>query len=134
VPVCIQYVCLIHAMHYRILTQLLAPKLVVLRAGLGDGATTSATFTYYPRCTALSTMYRDEPDALAATQSIVRNTGPGGATSRLQLLGSYLAWLAPWAYGLMHGVVFRALFLRPAERVGCQMLTVSDVIDQFHMR
>jgi hypothetical protein len=30
-------------------------------------------FTYYPKITAMSTMYRDEPDAAQATYSLVVN-------------------------------------------------------------
>jgi hypothetical protein len=79
-------------------------------------------------------MYPNEPDALAATESIVRNTSAKGATSLLQLLAGLVAWLLPWLYGLLHRGAFTALFLRPAERVSCSMLTVSDLIEEYQIR
>lgn len=43
----------------------------VLHAGAGAEPGSQASFTYYPRCTALSTQYPDVPDVLAATASLV---------------------------------------------------------------
>jgi hypothetical protein len=43
-------------------------------AGCGDDASLpERDFTYYPRITAMSTMYPDEPDAAQATYSLVIN-------------------------------------------------------------
>jgi hypothetical protein len=43
-------------------------------AGCGDEASLpERDFTYYPRITAMSTMYPDEPDAAQATYSLVIN-------------------------------------------------------------
>ena len=79
-------------------------------------------------------MYPNEPDALEATQSLVRNTPANGASSCLQLLASFVAWLLPWLYGLLHRVAFTALFLRPVERVCCSMTTVSDLIEEYKIK
>lgn len=40
----------------------------------------------------------------------------------------------PRLYRLIHATAFRLLLLRPARRVACRMVTVSDIMEQHDLR
>ena len=108
-----------------------AAPIVPVHAGVGaqpDAARGSRRFVYYPRVTAMSTMYPDEEDATAATFSLVIHRPE--CFSALEALAKPLARCAPALYRAVHAAVFRRALLRPARVVECPMLTVSDLIEQ----
>lgn len=112
-----------------------AAPIVPVHAGVGtfaDSARGKRRFTYYPRVTAMSTMYPDEEDATAATFSLVIHRPE--CFSALEALAKPLARCAPALYRRVHALVFRGALLRPVRVVECPMLTVSDLIDRHGIR
>jgi hypothetical protein len=108
-----------------------AAPIVPVHAGVGapaDAARGARRFAYYPRVTAMSTMYPDEEDATAATFSLVIHRPE--CFSLLEAAAKPLARCAPALYRFIHGAVFRRALLRPVRVVECPMLTVSDLIDR----
>ncbi|KAF8062749.1 fkbM [Scenedesmus sp. PABB004] len=100
-------------------------RIVPVRAGVGDaGSRPARAFVYYPRLTAMSTMYPDDADAAAATLVLHRPQ----SFSRLEDVGKALARCSPSLYRCIHSLAFRALLLRPAESLVCRMVTVSELI------
>jgi FkbM family methyltransferase len=111
-----------------------AAPIVPVHAGVGtaaDAARGSRAFVYYPRVTAMSTMYPDEDDATAATFSLVIHRPE--CFSALEALAKPLARCAPALYRFVHGAVFRRALLRPVRVVECPMRTVSDLIDDYRI-
>jgi len=112
-----------------------AAPIVPVHAGVGTRADASRggrRFAYYPRVTAMSTMYPDEEDATAATFSLVIHRPE--CFSMLEAVAKPLARCAPALYRLIHGAVFRRALLRPVRVVECPMVTVSDLIDRHAIR
>ncbi|GBF94760.1 hypothetical protein Rsub_07643 [Raphidocelis subcapitata] len=104
-------------------------RVVPVHAGVGapDGPPKRA-FTFYPRITAFSSMYRDDADAAAATFSLVVNRKE--SFSAAEDVGKWLARCAPALYRLIHTAAFTALLMRPAVEVVCPMTTVSGLIEE----
>lgn len=103
-------------------------------AGVGDeGSQPEREFAYYPRLTAMSSMYPDEADAAQATFSLVLHRPQ--SFSLLEDCGKAVARsCSPQLYKLVHSLFFRALLLRPAEKVMCPMVTVSQLIRQYNIK
>jgi FkbM family methyltransferase len=114
---------------------LAAAPIVPVHAGVGtaaDAARGKRRFAYYPRVTAMSTMYPDEEDATAATFSLVIHRPE--CFSVLEACAKPLARCAPALYRRIHALVFRGALLRPVRVIECPMLTVSDLIDRHSIR
>eukprot|EP00775_Hariotina_reticulata_P009242 gene9243-9407_t len=93
-------------------------KVVAVQAGVGDARSLpQRQFTYYPRLTAMSSMYPDEADASQATFSLVLHRPQ--SFSLLEDVGKFCA---------------RMLLLRPAETVTCHMVTVSQLLQQYNIK
>ena len=103
------------------------------KKGVGAaGGPPSRDFTYYPRLSAMSSMYPDDADAAAATCSLVVNRPQ--SFSALEDVGKALARCWPRGYALLHRAAFTALLLRPARRVACPMTTVSGLIEAHQIK
>lgn len=104
-------------------------RTVAICAGVGDeGSQPEREFVYYPRLTAMSSMYPDEADAAQATFSLVLHRPQ--SFSLLEDVGKAVARCSPGLYRLLHSWAFTGLLLRPAEKIMCPMLTVSQLMQQ----
>ncbi|KAI8467702.1 MAG: S-adenosyl-L-methionine-dependent methyltransferase [Monoraphidium minutum] len=108
-------------------------RVVPIHAGVGElGGPPKREFTYYPKITAFSSMYRDDEDAAQATLSLVVNRRE--SFSAIENIGKALARCAPGLYRAIHFAAFIGLLMRPAVAVVCPMTTVSDIIDEHGLR
>lgn len=106
---------------------------VPIQAGVAaEGSLPEREFAYYPRLTAMSSMYPDEADAAQATFSLVLNRPQ--SFSLLEDLGKAFATWAPRLYKLLHQSLFTLLLLRPVQKIRCPMLTVSDLIEEYGIK
>jgi FkbM family methyltransferase len=101
-------------------------KIQTVCAALGatDGF---AHVTFFPRCAALSTLFRDDDDALRATFSLLRNGG-AGLPRPLAAVAAAAAGAAPGLFWAAQRRIGAALLLRGTEELPCRVLATSSAL------
>jgi FkbM family methyltransferase len=92
--------------------------------GASDGF---AHVTFFPRCAALSTLFRDDEDALRATYSLLRHGG-AGLPRPLAALAAAAAAAAPGLFWAVQRRIGGALLLRGAAELPCRVLATSTAL------